>query len=87
MQYISVFLSVVHKYFFCSFAPRFNVLYEPDLGTEVCCTEDCLLENLLNINLALLQFVFFFSVSAETKKLSDDRSSIGHVLGWHTSNI
>ena len=28
----------------------------------------------------------FFSVSGETKELSDERSSIGLVLGRHTSN-
>ena len=43
------------------------------------------IENLSNINLALLQIVFF-PVSGETKELSDERSSIGLVPGRHTSN-
>ena len=43
------------------------------------------IENLSNINLALLQIVFF-PVSGETKELSDERSSIGLVLWRHTSN-
>ena len=44
-------------------------------------------ENLSNINLALLQIVFFFfPVSGENKELSDEQSSIGLVLGRHTSN-
>ena len=63
------FWSVVNIYVY---APRFNVLYKPDLWTEVCCAEDRLLKNLLNIKLALLQlvffffFLFFFSVSDKT---------------------
>ena len=52
------------------FAPRFDVLYKPYLWTEVCCKEDRLLKNLPNINLTLFQIVFF-SVSGETKELSD----------------
>ena len=44
------------------------------------------IENLSNINLALLQIVFFFPVSGKTKELSDERSSIGLVLGRHMSN-
>ena len=43
----------------------FNVLYKPDLWKKVCCMEDRLLKNLLNINLAILQIVLF-SVSGET---------------------
>ena len=43
------------------------------------------IENLSNMNLALLQIVFF-SVSGETKELSDERSSIGLDRGRHTSN-
>ena len=30
--------------------------------------------------------VVFFSISGETKKMSDDRPSIGRVLGRHKSN-
>ena len=71
MQYISISL--------------FDVLYKPDLWKEVCCTEHRLLKT-CQTSTSPYYRLCFFSVSGETKELSDERSSIGLVLGRHTSN-
>ena len=43
-------------------------------------------EKLVKLQSRLTTARVFFSISGETKKLSDDRSSIGLFLGRHTSN-